>query len=49
MDPKSVTDSMSVLVHWMGVADINSAGTVHGGVVLKFADEVAGLTDNPRS
>jgi acyl-CoA hydrolase len=44
MDPKPVTDSRSALVHWMGVADINSAGTVHGGVVLKFADEVAGLT-----
>ena len=44
MDPKPVADSLSVLVHWMGVADINSGGTVHGGVVLKFADEVAGLT-----
>jgi acyl-CoA hydrolase len=27
----------------MGVADANSAGNVHGGTVLKLADEVAGL------
>src|SRR4051794_250547 len=27
----------------MGIADTNSAGFVHGGTVLKLADEVAGL------
>ena len=27
----------------MGVSDINSAGFVHGGTVMKFCDEVAGL------
>jgi acyl-CoA hydrolase len=41
--PKAAADSRSVLVHWMGIADTNSAGFVHGGTVLKLADEVAGL------
>lgn len=42
-DPKPSADSRSVLVHWMGIADTNSAGMVHGGTVMKLADEVAGL------
>jgi acyl-CoA hydrolase len=43
MEMKPVSASRSVLVHWMGVADINSAGYVHGGTVMKLCDEVAGL------
>ena len=43
MPSKPVSDSRSVLVHWMGVTDINSAGYVHGGVVMKLCDEVAAL------
>ena len=43
MEPRTVADSRSVLVHWMGPADANSAGFVHGGVVMKLVDEVAGL------
>jgi acyl-CoA hydrolase len=43
MELKPVSDSVAVLVHWMGIADINGAGFVHGGVVMKFCDEVAGL------
>jgi acyl-CoA hydrolase len=43
MKPKPPAESHSVLVHWMGIADTNSAGFVHGGVVLKLADEVAGI------
>jgi acyl-CoA hydrolase len=43
MEPKPASDSQSVLVHWMGIADTNSAGNVHGGTVLKLADEVAGI------
>ena len=35
--------SQSVLVHWLGPTDANSAGYVHGGVVMKLCDEVAGL------
>jgi acyl-CoA hydrolase len=41
---RTVADSCSVLVHWMGPTDANSAGFVHGGVVMKLCDEVAGLT-----
>jgi acyl-CoA hydrolase len=43
MDPKPASASRSILVHWMGIADINNAGKVHGGVLLKLADEAAGL------
>ena len=43
MEPKPASASHSVLVHWMGISDTNSAGNVHGGTVLKLADEVAGL------
>src|SRR5829696_2438903 len=43
MDPKPASDSRSVLVHWMGIGDTNASGYVHGGTVLKLADEVAGL------
>lgn len=35
--------SESELVHWMGITDMNSAGFVHGGVVMKMCDEAAGL------
>jgi acyl-CoA hydrolase len=44
MELKPVSDSVAVLVHWMGIADINGAGFVHGGVVMKLCDEVAGLS-----
>ncbi len=43
MELKPVSASRSTLVHWMGIADINSAGFVHGGVVMKLCDEAAGL------
>ena len=43
MDPKPASASRSLLVHWMGVSDTNNAGFVHGGTVLKLADEVAGI------
>ena len=36
-------DSQSILVRWMGLTDANSAGYVHGGVVMRYCDEVAGL------
>jgi acyl-CoA hydrolase len=42
-EPKPASESHSVLVHWMGITDANSAGNVHGGTVLKLADEVAGI------
>jgi acyl-CoA hydrolase len=43
MESKSPSESASVLAHWMGIADANSAGNVHGGTVMKLADEAAGL------
>ncbi len=43
MDPKPASESRSQLVHWMGIADTNSAGFIHGGTVMKLCDEVAGL------
>jgi acyl-CoA hydrolase len=35
--------SRSILVRWMGPTDANSAGFVHGGVVLRMCDEAAAL------
>jgi acyl-CoA hydrolase len=32
-----------VLVHWMGVTDANSAGNIHGGTIMKLADEASGI------
>ena len=43
MEPKPVSESTAVLVKWMGIGDANSAGFVHGGVVLKLCDEAAGI------
>ena len=41
MDPRAVSESASVLVQWMGPADANAAGFVHGGTVMKLCDEAA--------
>ena len=43
MEPKPASQSTSVLVRWMGIGDANSAGFVHGGVVMKLCDDVAGI------
>ena len=43
MDPKPVAESSSQLVRWMGLMDANSTGNVHGGTVMKLADEAAAL------
>ena len=43
MEPRTVIDSRSILVHWMGPVDANTAGYVHGGTMMKLIDEVAGL------
>jgi len=43
MEPKPVSESRAVLVKWMGIGDANSAGFVHGGVVMKLCDEAAGI------
>ncbi|MDQ6805613.1 MAG: acyl-CoA thioesterase [Actinomycetota bacterium] len=43
MDPRPVSDSRTTLARWMSILDANSAGSVHGGTILKMADEAAGL------
>jgi len=43
VDTRTVSDSRSILVHWMGPGDANAAGYVHGGTMMKLIDEVAGL------
>jgi acyl-CoA hydrolase len=42
MDERSVSESQTQLIHWMGVLDANSAGFIHGGTVMKLCDEAAG-------
>src|SRR3954452_11629792 len=41
MEPRTVSESRSVLVQWMGPADANPSGFVHGGTVMKLCDEAA--------
>jgi len=43
MDPKPVAESGAQLIRWMGIADANSLGNVHGGTVMRMADEAAAL------
>jgi len=43
VESKPVSQSRSQIVHWMGLADANSVGNVHGGTVMKLCDEAAGL------
>ena len=42
MDPRRVAESQTQLIQWMGVTDANSAGFIHGGVVMQLCDEAAG-------
>lgn len=43
MDGKRVADSKVTLSHMMGPQDANGLGNVHGGVIMKFADEAGAL------
>lgn len=43
MEPKSPSESTTVLARLMSIADANNAGNVHGGTVMKLCDEAAGL------
>jgi acyl-CoA hydrolase len=43
MQPKPAAESCSEITHWMGVLDANSAGNIHGGTIMKLADEAAAL------
>src|SRR3954452_3501551 len=41
--PRTVAGSESELIRWMSIQDANSAGFIHGGVVMRMCDEVAGI------
>lgn len=43
MTAKRSADSCVTLSHMMGPQDANSLGNVHGGVIMKLADEAGGL------
>lgn len=43
MQARRPSDSSSVLTRWMGIEDANTAGYVHGGVIMRLCDEVAGI------
>ncbi|HEV2980892.1 MAG TPA: acyl-CoA thioesterase [Solirubrobacteraceae bacterium] len=43
MPPRRAAESASVLTRWMGIEDANTAGYVHGGVIMRLCDEVAGI------
>jgi acyl-CoA hydrolase len=43
MEAKPASASRSAIVRWMGIGDANTAGLVHGGVVMRLCDEAAGV------
>lgn len=43
MPERTPSMSSSLLVRWMGPMDANSAGFVHGGTIMRYCDEAAGL------
>jgi acyl-CoA hydrolase len=43
VESRPASESRSQIVRWMGVLDANSAGSVHGGTVMKLCDEAAAL------
>ncbi len=43
VNPRSPSESTTVLAHWMGIADANSNRDIHGGTIMKLVDEAAGV------
>jgi acyl-CoA hydrolase len=43
MEPRQPSESTSSITKWMGIADANTAGNVHGGAIMRMCDEVAGI------
>jgi acyl-CoA hydrolase len=43
LEPRPVSASRSELIRWAGVQDANTAGFVHGGMVMKTSDEAAAI------
>jgi acyl-CoA hydrolase len=42
-EPRAAAASRSELIRWMSIQDANSAGSVHGGTVMRMCDEAAGI------
>lgn len=43
METRRPSETSSILTRWMGIEDANTAGYVHGGVIMRLCDEVAGI------
>ena len=43
MEARPAAESSSELIRWMSIQDANSAGFIHGGVVMRMSDEAAGI------
>ncbi len=43
MSVKAPSDSSAQLIRWMGITDANAVGNVHGGTIMRLADEAAAL------
>jgi acyl-CoA hydrolase len=43
LEPRPASESCSELIRWMSIQDANSAGFIHGGVVMRMCDEAAGI------
>ena len=43
MEARPACDTHAALIRWMSIVDANSAGFVHGGIVMKLCDEAAGI------
>jgi acyl-CoA hydrolase len=43
MASRTPSDSHSLLVRWMGPTDANAGGFIHGGTIMRYCDEAAGL------
>jgi uncharacterized protein (TIGR00369 family) len=46
MQGKKITESSVVMVRAMSPQDANSAGNVHGGVIMRLIDEAGGIVAN---
>jgi acyl-CoA hydrolase len=43
LQPKRIRDSQTVISQLMQLTDANPVGNVHGGIVMRLADEVGGI------
>jgi acyl-CoA hydrolase len=44
VEPRPASESQAELIRWMSIVDANTAGFVHGGIVMKLCDEAAGIS-----